>query len=72
MKEALLHYEANKDTFDLWINEKSKLQVSNDIFLPIIPEFKKAFPSVNLDGCQECIIDMLVWIKSEWKKSNKK
>lgn len=68
MKEALAHYEANKETFDFFIKENAKLQASNDIFKPLIPEFKKAFPSVSIDSCQECIIDMLVWYRSELKK----
>lgn len=65
------HYEDNKETFDMWIREKTRLQVSNDIFKPLIEPFTTEFPTVNLNGCQDCIIDMLIWVKSEWKKTQK-
>jgi hypothetical protein len=66
------HYEANKAVFDAWIDCNSKLQISADIFQPLIEPFKKEFPSVNLVGCPECLIDMLRWVKSEWKKTQTK
>ena len=65
------HYEENQLTFDLWIETKTRLQPSQDLIQPFIAPFKKEFPTVNLDGCPECLIDMLVWAKSEWKKSIK-
>lgn len=65
------HYLANKDEFDLWIRTNEKLQISNDIFKPFIEPFLEANKGVNLQGCQECIIDMLRWVKSEVKKQTK-
>jgi hypothetical protein len=63
------HYEQNKETFDLIIRNKTGHQASHDLFIPFIEPFKKEFPTVNLENCQECVIDMLVWVKSEWKKT---
>lgn len=69
----LEHYEANKTTFDFWVAEHvngrtPKLEISNDIFIPLIEPFKKANPSVNIYGCKECVLDMLVWTKAQLKK----
>lgn len=43
----LEHYELNKITFDFWVAEHvngrtPKLEVSNDIFAPLIEPFKKS------------------------------
>lgn len=65
------HYLANQATFDLWIKNNEKLQISNDIFKPFIEPFLEANKGVNLQGCPECIIDMLRWVKSEVKKQTK-
>lgn len=66
------HYEANKAEFDLHIQERSKLQPSMDLLKPMIGPFKAEFPTVNLVSCHECIIDMIVWVRSEWKKTQDK
>lgn len=63
------HYIQNKETFDHWIKVHERLQISNDIFKPLIKPFMAANPNVNLNGCQDCIIDMLVWVRAEWKKT---
>lgn len=63
------HYEANKAVFDLWISTGERLQISNDIFQPLIEPFQKENPGVNLNGCHECLTDMLRWTKMEWKKT---
>ena len=68
-QETLNHIAANRSTFEFWINRKERMQYSNDIFKPIIPEFNEANPSVNLEGCPSCIIDMLVWAIKELKIS---
>lgn len=65
------HYKNNEPIFDLWIRNHEKLQISNDIFKPFIEPFKEANPNVNLEGCPDCIIDMLVWVRKEVKKTQK-
>lgn len=67
------HYTANKEEFDFWVNQHvngqtPKLEVSNDIFQPLIAPFVKANPTVNIYGCKECVLDMLVWTKAQLKK----
>lgn len=73
----LQQYEAHKEEFDFYIAESvngrtHKLEISNDIFKPLIEPFMKANPTVNLNACKDCVIDMLVWTKAEWKKTQKK
>jgi hypothetical protein len=62
------YWEENKDVFNLWIDKHEPLQASMDILKPLIPIFKKENPTVNIEGCQDCLIDMLIWVRSEAKK----
>jgi hypothetical protein len=72
MEEALKHFQSNLPTFQLWIDTNARLQWSSDILQPLIKPFKEANPSVNVHGgCQDCIIDMLMWYKIELSKSQK-
>lgn len=68
-EQTLKHVAKNRATFEFWINRKEKLQYSNDIFKPIIPEFTEAHPAINLAACPSCIVDMLVWAIKELKVS---
>ena len=68
MENWLKHVKENEATFQLWLDTKQHLQPSNDIFAPIIPEFVKEFPNVNIYGCPECLHDMLRWAKIQLKK----
>lgn len=69
--EILKHIENNQDLFRFWIERNEKLQASNDIFTPIIPDFVKENPGVNVTGCPECIIDMLRWSIKQLKETQK-
>jgi len=72
MTEAIKHYEANKDLFDFWIERREKLQIGMVILKPIVEEFKKQNPGMRPDSCSECVVDVLVWVKMEYKKQLKK
>lgn len=69
MKEALEHYEANKEQLDLIYKLKSPIQPSNDLLQPLIEPFQKVFPGENINGCAECVIGMLGWYQIQLKKS---
>jgi len=68
MKEFYDHIQSNLETFNFWIEKQERLQVSNDIFKPLIPVFMAENPTVNLNGCQDCIIDMLIWCRMKLKQ----
>ena len=75
--DKLIKYiKSNEETFRFWVGRNEKLQHSADIFKPLIEPFITEFPNVNLNGCQECIIDMLRWalslIKDKPKKDDEK
>lgn len=63
-KSIIEHYEGNKETFEMWIGHNTRLQPSMDILQPFI----KIYPH-SINGCQDCLIDMLIWIRSEIKKT---
>lgn len=67
-KEFYEHIETNLPTFNLWIENHSRLQISADILQPLVPVFMEANPTTNLNGCQDCIIDMLIWCRDEYRK----
>lgn len=68
-EELVLHVEANDELFKTWIDDNQRLQIGMAVLEPLIPEFLKEFPEVNLKGnCHECIIDMLRWARGEVKK----
>ena len=65
MEESIIkHYEDNKVVFEMWISTHARLQPSMDILKPFI----SIYPH-SIKGCQDCIIDMLIWIRSEIKKT---
>lgn len=67
------HIEKNKDKFEFWIKRNEKLQPSADVLQLIIPEFEKANPGAKaINGCPDCIIDMLRWALIQIKKEDKK
>jgi hypothetical protein len=68
MEAWIKHVKDNHEVFQLWIQTHQTLQPSADILQPIIPEFKKEFPNVDLEACANCIIDMLVWACIQLKK----
>lgn len=72
-KELKQYYIDNKPTIDYWIKANDKLQPGMDFLQPIIKEFKadKANEGINLNGCHECIIDMLRWLRKEAKDETK-
>ena len=69
-EEFYNHVANNSEAFDLWIENHSKLQHSADILQPLIEPFLKENPTVNLKGCSDCIIDMLIWAKIQLKNKN--
>jgi hypothetical protein len=66
------HIEKNQELFRFWIKRNEKLQHSADVFKPLLEPFQKEFPSVNVNGCPECIIDMLRWALSLIKTKEEK
>jgi hypothetical protein len=66
------HIKQNEQTFKLWISLNAKLQPSADILKPIIPEFIKENPGVNINNCPECLIDMLRWALIQIKETPKR
>jgi len=66
-KELIEHVNQNKETFRIWIETNQKLQIDSDYLKPLVPEFLKEFPEVSIEGCPECIIDMLRWAIKEAK-----
>ena len=73
-KQTIDHITANLPAIDLWIEMNAKLEASSDVLQPIVKEFKavKEHANINLSGCKECLIDMLRWAKSEYKKATLK
>lgn len=66
------HVQDNAELFNFWIERNERLQYSADVLKPLIEPFKAANPTVNIHGCQDCIIDMLIWAKIQLKnKPNK-
>lgn len=57
------HYIKHQPIFELWVETNQKISASHDLISPLIPEFVKANPGVNVHGCSECVIDMLRWYK---------
>ena len=70
-QSVIKHIKANLDTLQVWADNKLRVQPSHDILSEIIPEFKKSFPDVNLNGCPECVTDMICWAIIEYKKTLK-
>ena len=69
MEKWLEHVKDNEETFKLWIEMNEMVQPSNDLLKPIIPIFNKEFPTMNIYGCRECVIDMLRWARIELRKA---
>jgi hypothetical protein len=69
MENWLKHVKENEETFKLWIEMNETVQPSNDLLAPIIPVFNKEFPTMNINSCQECVIDMLRWARIELRKA---
>lgn len=72
-QEVKEYVNNNLPTIDLWIRQNEKLQPSMDFLQPIIKDFE-ADPiskGKNLNGCPECIIDMLRWARKEAKDETK-
>jgi len=69
--ELYKYIEDNKDTFNLWIRLHSRLEPSADILQPLIKPFQEANPGVNIMGCKDCIIDMLIWANIQLKNQPK-
>lgn len=65
--EFYKHIEDNSVVFDLWIDIHAKLEPSADILKPLIEPFLKENPNVNIYGCKDCVIDMLIWAKIQLK-----
>lgn len=70
--EVLKHIENNQALFRFWISRNEKLQSSSDLLSPLIPDFVKENPGVNVNGCPECIIDMLRWAIKQLKETDPK
>ena len=72
MKQSTLDLiKEQQDSYRVWI-ETNDVQLSSDFVSPLIPEFKEEFPTVNLYGCKECVIDMLRWALSKLKQDDTK
>jgi len=68
-KKILNHIETNQELFRFWISRNERLQSSADILKPIIPIFQELNTGVNIEGCPDCLIDMLRWAIKELKES---
>lgn len=71
MKTLIEHWKANEDLFNFWISRHEKLQISNDLLKPFIEPFKESNPTVNINSCQDCLIDMLIWVRMIVKEVTK-
>ena len=59
-QEVLQHIESNLEKINSWIGVGASLEPSNDTLVPIIAEYAKENPGINLGGsCRSCLIDML-------------
>jgi len=72
MSELFKHYEANKELFDFWIERREKLQIGMAILKPLVEEFKKQNPGMRPDSCADCVIDVVIWAKIQYKNELKK
>jgi len=70
-KDVLSYIAKNEDTIRLYVRTNQKLQSSSDFLKPIIPSFLEENKGVNIDGCPECILDMLRWSLKVLKESQK-
>lgn len=69
--QLITHIKNNLPTLVIWFKTKQRVQASSDILKPIIPAFKEEFPTVNLYGCPDCVLDMIGWAIIEYKKALK-
>lgn len=69
-KEVLKYIELNEDVIRLYVKTNQRLQSSSDFLAPIIPTFLEENKGVNLEGCPECLLDMLRWSLKVLKESN--
>jgi|JI8StandDraft_1071087.scaffolds.fasta_scaffold00961_7 hypothetical protein len=76
-EELKQHIRENEAIFKTWLDIGEAVNIGQGQIQPLIPEFTKRFPEVNLTGnCKSCIHDMLLWalngIKTETngKKKN--
>lgn len=69
--KVITHIKNNLPTLEIWFKLKERVQPSNDLLKPIILEFKAAFPDVNINGCPDCVNDMIGWAIIEYKKTLK-
>lgn len=67
-KEELQHIEKNLKEINVWIETKAALQRSNDTLAPILKAYQNA-GFVLSPSCQDCIIDVLIWARKEYKDS---
>jgi hypothetical protein len=66
--ELFNHIKENHDTLSIWFKTHQKLQIGHDMLKPLIEPFTEAFPGVNLNGCPNCVLDMIGWALVEYKK----
>lgn len=67
--ELKQYVEENIKTFRALIGANEQLQPGMNLLKPILPEFIKENPSVNLTGaCKECLLDVLRWAIKESKE----
>jgi len=66
------HIKQHQETYRLWIEIGEIVHPAHDLVSPLVEEFKAEFPTVNLNGCNECVIDMLRWALSKIKTNDDK
>lgn len=64
------HWELHAETFNFWIERHERLQSGMAVLKPLKPLFIAGNPTVNITGCQDCLIDMLIWCRMEYKRLN--
>ena len=67
--EFLTYVEKNEDIIRLYVKTNQRLQSSSDFLKPIIPTFLEENKGVNIEGCPDCILDMLRWSLKILKES---
>lgn len=69
-QELIDHWNTNADRFNMYIRTHQQLQVSSDYLKPFIKPFEEANDTL-IGNCQDCLIDMLIWVRSQLPKETK-
>ena len=69
--ESLNYYNQHKQTFDAWLSIGEKINVGNGLVAPLISYYEET-TGFKINGCPDCISDMLVWYSTQENKKKKK